>query len=259
LLDLNVKAAAWRDTFANNRVHEITGKIPALVFEHDERRTLRPIQEISINTDDMDTATVSKTFRVRFDRNLYSVPPHLVDQLVLVRGSDHDVSVFLGPKLIASHARCWDTNKDIEDPAHRKAAIAKKPRCQPGELPPGLTALGAVGIRYFQILAAGSRSLRRETMRLTFLVELFGNSATSSAVDEVMRTGHVGAEYVEYVLRHKKGLTPCAPPLHLGDPALDGISLREPDLSMYDQLVSPAMTRDPGELPPDPTAQGEPQ
>jgi transposase len=259
LLDLNVKAAAWRDTFANNRVHEITGKVPALVFEHDEHRVLRPMQQISINTDDIDTATVSKTFRVRFDRNLYSVPPHLVDQFVLIRGSDHDVSIFLGPKCVASHPRCWDTNKDNEDRAHRQAAMAKKPRCQPGELPPGLTGLGAVGIRYFQILAAGSRSLRRESVRLTFLVELFGESVTASAVDEVMRTGHVGAEYVEYVLRHKKGLTPGAPPLHLGDPALDGISLREPDLSLYDRLVAPSMTRDPGEPPCDPTAQGEPQ
>jgi hypothetical protein len=73
LLDINVKAAAWRDTFANNRVHDITGKVPALVFEHDERRALRPIQEVSFNTDDVDTVTVSKTFRVRFDRNLYYV------------------------------------------------------------------------------------------------------------------------------------------------------------------------------------------
>lgn len=257
LIDLNVKAAAWRDTFANNRVHEITGKVPALVFEHDERRVLRPMQDVVFNTDDVETATVSKTFRVRFDRNLYSVPPRLVDQLVLVRGSDHDVSVFLGPKLVASHQRCWDTNKDIEDPAHRLAARDKKPRCQPGELPPGLTGLGAPGIRYFQILAAGSRSLRRESVRLIFLAELFGESATASAVDEVMRTGHVGVEYVEYVLRHKKGLTPCAPPLRLGDPALDGISLREPDLSLYDQLVAPSMTRDPGELPDDPSNQGD--
>jgi hypothetical protein len=64
-----------------------------------------------------------------------------------------------------------------------------------------------------------------------------------------MKSGHVGAEYVEYVLRHKRGLTPAADPLYLGDPALDGISLREPDLSLYDRLVAPAMTRDPGELP----------
>lgn len=259
LLDINVKAAAWRDTFANNRVHDITGKVPALVFEHDERRALRPIQEVSFNTDDVDTVTVSKTFRVRFDRNLYSVPPHLVDQCVLVRGTDHDVSVFLGPKRVASHARCWDTNRDIEDHAHRQAALAQKPRCKPDQLPPGLVGLGAVGVHYFKILAAGSRSLRRESVRLTFLVELFGDSATSSAVDEVMRTGHVGAEYVEYVLRHKRGLTPCAPPLHLGDPALDGISLPEPDLSLYDQRVALAMTRDPGDPPPDPSAPGEPQ
>ena len=259
LMDLNVKASAWRDIFANNRIHEVTGKIPALVFEHDESRILRPIEQVSFNTDDIDTATVSKTFRVRFDRNLYSVPPRLVDQFVLIRGTDHDVSVFLGPKLVASHVRSWDTNKDIEAPEHRQAARATKPRSQPGDLPPGLIGLGAIGVRYFQILAAGSRSLRREIVRLTFLVELFGESATTDAVHEVMRTGHVGAEYVEYVLRHKKGLTPCAPPLHLGNPALDGLSLREPDLSIYDQLVSPTMTRDPGEPPTDPTAQGEPQ
>jgi transposase len=259
LLDLNVKAAAWRDTFANNRVHEITGKVPALVFEHDERRILRPIQDISFNTDDIDTVTVSKTFRVRFDRNLYSVPPHLVDQSVLVRGTDHDVAVFLGPKRVASHARCWDTNRDIEDPAHREIARATKPRCQPDQLPPGLAGLGVVGVNYLKILAAGSRSLRRECVRLTFLVELFGDSATASAIDEVMRTGHVGAEYVEYVLRHKRGLTPSAAPLHLGDPVLDAISLPEPDLSLYDQLVAPAMTRDPGEPPHAPPASGDPQ
>jgi hypothetical protein len=64
-----------------------------------------------------------------------------------------------------------------------------------------------------------------------------------------MATGHVGAEYVEYVLRHKRGLRPAAPPLRLGDPELDALHFREPDLSVYDQLTPPAMTRDPGEIP----------
>jgi hypothetical protein len=126
-------------------------------------------------------------------------------------------------------------------------------------LPPALVGLGAAGIQYFKILAAGTRSVRREMVRLTFLVELFGESATASAVGEVMKTGHLGAEYVEYVQRPKKGLTPAADPLYLGDPALDGIALREPDLGLYDQLVAPAMTRDPGERPAQPpTDQEEP-
>ena len=58
-----------------------------------------------------------------------------------------------------------------------------------------------------------------------------------------MRTGHVGVEYVEFVLRHKRRLVPAFTPLQLGNPALDGIVLREPDLSVYDP---PAITRDPG-------------
>ena len=66
---------------------------------------------------------------------------------------------------------------------------------------------------------------------------------------EVMQTGHVGAEYVEYVMRHKRGLVPHPPPLRLGNPELDAISLPEPDMSVYDHLSTTPMTRDPGEPP----------
>jgi hypothetical protein len=65
-----------------------------------------------------------------------------------------------------------------------------------------------------------------------------------------MHTGHVGAEYVEYVLHHKRGLTPQPPLLRLGN-ELDRICLPEPDLSVYDRLAPDAMTRDPGSLPSD--------
>jgi hypothetical protein len=66
---------------------------------------------------------------------------------------------------------------------------------------------------------------------------------------EVMHTGHVGAEYVEYVMRHKRGLVPQPAPLRLGNEELDAISLPEPDLSIYDRLFPAPMTRDPGEPP----------
>ena len=62
-----------------------------------------------------------------------------------------------------------------------------------------------------------------------------------------MSTGHVGAEYVEFVMRHKKGLKPAPSPLRLGDPELDSLAFREPDLAVYDQLVPARMTRDPGD------------
>jgi hypothetical protein len=67
-----------------------------------------------------------------------------------------------------------------------------------GALPYTLEGLGEVGTRYFAALAATRRSIRIEEQRIVLLCELFGAAATASAIDEVMRTGHVGAEFVEY-------------------------------------------------------------
>jgi hypothetical protein len=139
--------------------------------------------------------------------------------------------------------------EDIEHPSHKDGLLEQKPRAAAGTLPPGLVGLGQTGADYFKTFAAGQRSIKRESERLVFLVELFGETATRDAMAEVMATGHVGAEYIEYVLRHKKGLSPRPKPLRLGDPVLDALSFREPDLSVYDQLVPTPMTRDPGEPP----------
>jgi len=249
LMDLNRQAMEWRDDFANNRVHEVTGKIPSLVFRHEEQRYLRPIPATPFDVDDVETNGVTKTFRVTFDRNRYSVPWRLASQHVLVRADDDVVAVFLGTKQVAAHRRSWHAGEDIEHPSHREGLLQMKPRAAAGALPPGLVGLDETGTAYFKIFAAGGRSVQRETVRLIWLVELFGEQATRTAIADVMATGHVGAEYVEYVLRHKKGLTPSVAPLRLGDPTLDALSLREPDLSLYDQLVPPPMTLDPGVHP----------
>jgi len=249
LLDLNTQATAWRDDFANGRVHEVTGKVPHLVFEHEEKRLLKPISEKPFDTDDIEGVGVTKMHRVSFDRNRYSVPWRLVSQQVTVRANDDVVSVFLESKPIAKHRRSWDVGQDIQHEAHKQGLLERKPRAAAGALPAALVELGNVGRDYFRVLAAGSRSIHRESARLVLLVEIFGASPTQSAMAEVMRTGHVGAEYIEYVMRHKRGLSPQAAPLRLGNDELDAISLPEPDLAVYDRLAPTSRTIDPGEPP----------
>lgn len=250
LLDLNQQATAWRDDFANNREHAETGKIPALVFKYEEQRLLRPLAENPpFETDDIESAGVTKLFRIRFDRNVYSVPPRMVGQTVVVRANDEAVAVYLGPKQVALHRRCWGIGEDIEHPSHRTAAFETKPRAAAGALPSHLADLGDIGVEYLRIFAAGRRSIAREITRLAFLCELFTYRATTDAMAEVMTTGHVGAEYVEYVLRHKRCLVPSPAPLRLGDPELDALNFGEPDMSVYDQLQLPQKTLDPGEPP----------
>jgi transposase len=252
LLDLNQQAFAWRNEFANNRIHEVTGKVPSLVFKNEERTLLRPLTNTFFETDDIDSAGVTKQFRIRFDRNLYSVPPRLVGQTLVVRGNDESVSMYLGPKQVALHNRCWGVGEDCEDLSHREAALEMKPRARMGGLPSHLAQLDDIGVEYFKIFVATTRSIHREITRITFLMELFGTKATASAMNEVMRTGHVGAEYVEYVLRYKRNLTPDCAPLRLGRPDLDQMNFGEPDLSVYDALVPTQKTLDPGEPPANP-------
>lgn len=241
LMDLNAQAMQWRDDFANNRVHEETGKVPALVYEHTEKAVLNPLPSSAFNTDEVEGGiTVTKSFRVRFDRNLYSVPPRLVSQSVVVRADDQQVHIFLGHREVATHARSWSVGEDIEAPSHRAQALELKPGADRDGLPPMLQRMGDVATKYFKVVTAGTKSLFREKVRLVFFAEVFGVSETAEAMAEVMASGHVGADFVEYVLRQKKGLVPRAPPLKLGRPELDEASLPEPDLSRYDEARTSA-------------------
>jgi hypothetical protein len=253
LFDLNAQVTKWRDDIANNRVHDDTGKVPALVFEHEERAKLEPVPERPFETDDLFSTSVSKTFRVDFDRNTYTVPWRLIHQPVLVRGNEAEVSIWLGHKRVAIHNRCWGVGQEVKDPSHERGLLETKPRAAAGALPAELQELGEVAATYFKILAANGRSLHKEIERLVLLSELWDYPPTREAIAEVMATGHVGAEYVEYVLRHKKGLSPGPSPLKLGNEELDGIRLPEPNLSLYDNQ-KPRKTLDPG----DPPVKGKP-
>jgi hypothetical protein len=163
-----------------------------------------------------------------------------------VRANDESVSIWLGPKEVARHARSWGVGETVTHPSHDEGLLEQKPRANANALAPGLLGLEDTGRQYFKLLAANSRSIQREVLRLIFLVEIFGETATREAMGEVMKTGHVGAEYVEHVMRHKKRLVPAPPPIRLGDPDLDNLSFREPDLAAYDALSPPARTLDPG-------------
>lgn len=248
LADLNLQAALWRDSFANGREHEQTGKIPELVFEHEEKALLLPLGDRPFDTDDILPTGVGRTHRVHFDRNDYTVPWRLVSQSVIVRADDSTVRIVLGPKEVARHVRCWGMREDVQDKSHEQGMHGSRARRHAGALPDALASLAQIGARYFAALGHTRRSIRHETVRLVWLCELFGERPTADAIDEVMRTGHVGADYVEYVLRHKRGLRPGPAPLRLGNAALDALSAPEPDLSVYDDIAT-SRTRDPGEPP----------
>ena len=251
LLDLNAQAAAWRDDFANGRVHEDHRQGARRSSSSTRRNACSSRSPTRPSTPTTSRARgVTKMFRVPFDRNKYSVPWRLASPAGASCAPTTTTSrVFLGTKQVALHRALAGTSaRTSSTPRTRRPCSSTSRAPPPARCRPRSSRSATPDATYFKLLAAGSRSIHRETLRLTFLVELFGAPATESAIAEVMQTGHVGAEYVEYVLRHKRGLVPAARlPCASATTQLDAISLPEPDLSIYDQLSRQPMTRDPGE------------
>ncbi len=50
-------------------------------------------------------------------------------------------------------------------------------------------------------------------------------------------------------MRHKRRLVASPPPLRLGNPELDAMTVREPDLAVYDEIGATRALLDPGEPP----------
>jgi hypothetical protein len=183
--------------------------------------------------------------RVNFDRNqiLRAVETCLSKQ-VIVRADDERVAVFLEhkqrgapPALRGMSARTSSTLRTSKVCSSRSRVHAAGSHCPRRSL--------ALDVRSApdttRLLAAGSRSIHREIVRLTLLVELFGEVAvTQSAVAEVMsdRACRRRVRRVRASTQARSDV-PQPAPLRLGNDALDAISLREPDLVIYDHQGSP--------------------
>jgi hypothetical protein len=95
LLDLNRQSTQWRDDFANNREHEETGKVPALVFKHEEQPRLKPLPTTPFDTDDIEATGVTKLFRVASARTPTGAPARWPGVIARQRELG---SVYLGTK-----------------------------------------------------------------------------------------------------------------------------------------------------------------
>lgn len=248
--DLNAQAAAWRDTFANRRVHETTAKVPELLFDQ-ERPALLPLRPEPYDADDLVSGTVSRFFRVRFDANTYSVPWTLVHKTVTVRADDRTVRIFYGPKAVATHPRCYHKGNDIQAPQHADGLKEVKAGASRTWQLETLKSFGPHTTRYLDILPATTRSLRAEVKELLCLGTVYGRECLEQTIGELMGQGIVGANHLERALRLRCDRPKAPPPMHLGDERLAFVP-PAPHLESYDALLLDARRAPEDEKEPQP-------
>jgi hypothetical protein len=160
----------------------------AEVFE-EERGALLPLPDPLPSTETSRPAFVDKSSSVRFDTNLYSVPPEHAGQTLTIAADDLAIRVLEGGREVARHARSFGRQQVIEDPRHRAAILSTKPgayevkgRDRLRALCPGIDELLARCIRD-ERLSGGFIS------RLARLLDLYGDRVFAGAIEDVLKHG----------------------------------------------------------------------
>lgn len=219
--DLNAQAVRWRDKFANARTHAATRKVPVLMFEQ-EKENLMPCGD-PFDTDEVRSPRVSSMFRINFDSNSYSIPWRLKGKIVTIRANTDGVNIFYGHRRIAAHARSWEKNKDIKNPAHEDGLKELKPGASVSMEIASVKALGPEAEKYLSLIPSQTASIRGELKHLMVLIAVYGERLVLETINKALREGVIGAVYLErwLVQGESKLKEKSPPPMTFDDPRLD--------------------------------------
>lgn len=105
LPDANRKLAEWVVTKAGQRVHGTTGQRPLVVFEAVEKAAMKPLPKIPFVPVEWKSVTVGRNSHVAFGQAFWSVPWKNLAAKALVRATAHQVEIYVGDRLVATHPR----------------------------------------------------------------------------------------------------------------------------------------------------------
>ena len=235
---LEVAADHWRDTVANLRVHGTTQRVPAEVFETEEKDRLLPLHPHRYDCAVCHQARVSKDGRVLFDTNTYSVPPGYGRQLLQLRAYPEKILIYApGRGLIATHQRCYGRKQDIEQSEHVQALKNQRRRAREQNLLNDFQKLfGTTGSAYYQQLQERVLDARDHLRKILALAEIYGVQKVQRALQDGLELGAFRSDYIAHVLEaQSRASMPEPGPLHLtrNEDQLE-VQLPEPDLSCYD-------------------------
>ncbi len=232
--DVNHQVLAWLDTTANQRVHQTTREKPAERFVKD---ALRPLPDPLSDYRETDSLTVYKDFGVRFDANVYTVPPRLVGKSVILKADSRTISIYYKEKQVATHTRKWEKGLRIDLPAHTEQVRKLRKRILMDRQMMVFMSLGQEAVDYLEKITDASQPLKKTVAHLLQLQDKYGASSLIYALRKALAHKLYGSEYVENILHQE--MTPAVRhrPVALKNEDLNQIRLQQPNLAEYDALA----------------------
>jgi len=232
LADVQSQVRHWLDTVANVRKHHTTGQRPV-----DRLQGLRPLPDLLPDCRQVCSPLVHKDFGIRFDGNVYTVPPWAIGKHVILKADTVRVSVYFKDKLLACHTRCWSRKQRIELDIHKEQVKKIKKKLLQDRQVIVFLSLGETALQYLELLTSSRLPIRKNITQLLTLQDEYGDASLLYGLEKAMKKKLYGADYVRNILYQE--MTPVSdhPPVRLKQEDLNDIRLTTPALADYDSIA----------------------
>mgnify|MGYP001576877389 FL=1 len=239
LADLNAQAKAWCAGIAAERLcPEDRARCVGEVFA-DERERLLGLPDNPFPCEDREEARVPRTPYVRFDLNDYSVPHPYVRRMVVVHATLDCVRVVDGTNVIATHARSWDKDAQVEIEQHVADLVAYKRAARQHRGLDRLHHACSHAAAFFAAAAARSANLGSLTSGLNHLLDLYTATPLNQALGAALLGDAPHLAAVQQLLEQRRYEQDLPPPLAVvlpADPRVRDIVVQPHALATYDQI-----------------------
>lgn len=234
LEDVNHQVLAWLNTIANQRQHQTTGQKPAQRFV---KEALKPLPDPLPDFRETETLLVYKDFGIRFDTNVYTVPPRLVGKSVTLKADGRTIYVYYKEKQVAIHVRTWKKKQRIDLPSHSEQVKKLKKKVFMDKQIMIFMSLGQEAVDYLEKLSYASQPLKKTIARLLVLNDDYGTCSLIYALKKALKHKLYGFAYVQNILYQEMTPSIRHQPVALKNEELNQIRLPRPNLAEYDAIA----------------------
>ncbi len=232
LTDVQSQVQHWLGSIANIRKHHSTGEEPLKRLQG-----LQSLPEVLPDCRHTCSLLVHKDFGVRFDANVYTVPPWAIGKHITLKADNQKISIYHKEKLVSCHSRCWDRKQRIESPIHLEQVKKIKKKLLQDRQVLVFLSLGEIALLFLEKITDSSMPIRKNITGLLKLQDEYGESSLLYGMKKAMEKKLYGADYVRNILYQE--MTPANQhlPVHLKQEDLNEIRLTTPALAEYDAVA----------------------
>lgn len=236
--ELNAEGRRWLDEECNVRIHGTTRERPIDRFEA-ERPLLEKLPAVPYDCAIIRSMSATRQSLVHFETNRYSVPFSFSGRTLTLKATGQTVMIYEGPNLVATHPRCYEKYRVIEEPAHYAGLVAARKKAAQTKRVESFLTLGPECETYLKGLVAAELHLPSHLDKLHELTRLYGREEILGALRHALAYNAFGAAYIQNIVLQRRAALKMRRPQPLvltKKPEWMDVVVEETDLGLYDRL-----------------------